>query len=63
MNPGQIRPIVVCVFRDGDRLLAAEFEDPASGKLFYRPLGGAIHFGEYSRDCIVREIWEEMGCD
>jgi len=63
MKPGVIRPIVVCIFRDGDRIFAAEFADPASGKLFYRPLGGAIHFGEHSRDCIVREIREEMGAE
>jgi 8-oxo-dGTP pyrophosphatase MutT (NUDIX family) len=63
MKPGQIRPIVVCVFRDGDRILAAEFQDPSSGVQFYRPLGGAIHFGEHSRECIVREIREEMGAE
>jgi 8-oxo-dGTP pyrophosphatase MutT (NUDIX family) len=63
MKPGQIRPIVVCVFRDGDRILAAEFQDPSSGVQFYRPLGGAVHFGEHSRDCIVREIREEMGAE
>ena len=63
MIPGQIRPIVISVFRDGDRLFLAEYHDPSSGEKFYRPLGGAIAFGEHSRECIVREIREEMGSE
>jgi ADP-ribose pyrophosphatase YjhB (NUDIX family) len=60
MKPGQIRPIVISLFRDEDRLFLAEYHDPSSGERFYRPLGGAIAFGEHSRECIVREIREEM---
>lgn len=41
----------------------AECHDPATGETFYRPLGGAIEFGEHSRECIVREVWEEMGAE
>ena len=63
MKPGQIRPIVICVFRDKDRLFLAEYYDPSKKETFYRPLGGAIAFGEYSRECIVREIQEEMGAE
>jgi len=63
MKPGQIRPIVVSVFRDGDRIFLAQYHDPSSGERFYRPLGGAIAFGEHSRECIVREIREEMGTE
>jgi 8-oxo-dGTP pyrophosphatase MutT (NUDIX family) len=63
MKPGQIRPIVISVFRDGDRLFLAEYHDPSSGEKLYRPLGGAIAFGEHSRECIVREIREEMGAE
>ena len=63
MKPGQIRPIVISVFRDEDRLFLAEYHDPSSGERFYRPLGGAIAFGEHSRECIVREIREEMGTE
>jgi len=63
MKPGQIRPIVISVFRDGNRLFLAEYHDPSSGERFYRPLGGAIAFGEHSRECIVREIREEMGAE
>ena len=63
MKPGQIRPIVISVFRDEDRLFLAEYHDPSSEERFYRPLGGAIAFGEHSRECIVREIREEMGAE
>jgi 8-oxo-dGTP pyrophosphatase MutT (NUDIX family) len=63
MRPGQIRPIVICVFRDGDRTFVAEYHDPSSGVRFYRPLGGAIGFGEHSRECIVREMREETGAE
>jgi NADH pyrophosphatase NudC (nudix superfamily) len=51
---------VISVFRDEDRLFLAQYHDPSSGERFYRPLGGAIAFGEHSRECIVREIREEM---
>jgi 8-oxo-dGTP pyrophosphatase MutT (NUDIX family) len=63
MKPRQIRPIVICVFRDGDRTFVAEYHDPSSGVRFYRPLGGAIGFGEHSRECIVREMREETGAE
>ena len=40
-----------------------EYYDPSAGETFYRPLGGAIGFGEHSRECIVREVREEMGAE
>jgi len=63
MKPGEIRPIVICVFRDNDRVFVAEYDDPATGTQFYRPLGGALRFGEYSRECIIREIREELSAE
>jgi 8-oxo-dGTP pyrophosphatase MutT (NUDIX family) len=61
MKPGEVRPIVICVFRDEDRLFVTEGYDSHKKETFYRPLGGAIEFGEHSRESIVREIREEMG--
>lgn len=61
MKPGEIRPIVVCVFRDDDRIFVGKYCDPSTGETFYRPLGGAIRFGELSRESITRELREEMG--
>jgi 8-oxo-dGTP pyrophosphatase MutT (NUDIX family) len=63
MNPGEIRPIAICVFRKKDRIFVAEYYDPSRKLTFYRPLGGAIIFGESSRECIIREIREEMGAE
>jgi 8-oxo-dGTP pyrophosphatase MutT (NUDIX family) len=41
-------------------LFLAEGYDSVKKEMYYRPLGGAIEFGEYGRDCIIREIREEM---
>jgi 8-oxo-dGTP pyrophosphatase MutT (NUDIX family) len=57
---GKIRPIAICLFQDGERILVAEYRD-AKRRPFFRPLGGAIKFGEYGHECIIREIGEELG--
>ncbi len=61
MQPNVIRPIAICIFRHDGRILAAEGHEPLTGRLFYRPLGGAIEFGESSAATIEREIAEELG--
>lgn len=58
---GRIRPIVICLFRNGGRILAAEGVDPATGKRFYRPLGGEVEFGEAGIRTLEREMAEELG--
>lgn len=58
---GRIRPIVICLFRDGSRILVAEGADPANGKRFYRPLGGEVEFGEAGIRALEREMAEELG--
>lgn len=63
MKPNAIRPIAICVFHHDGRILAARFRDPQRGRVFYRPLGGGIEFGEYSAETIVREIREELGAE
>jgi ADP-ribose pyrophosphatase YjhB (NUDIX family) len=60
MKEGIIRPLALVVFRKGDLILAQEGADPATGKLFYRPLGGGIEVGERAADAAVREIGEEL---
>lgn len=61
MKPNLIRPIAICIFRHNGRILAAEGRDPLKGETFYRPLGGAIEFREYSISTIERELAEELG--
>src|SRR5512136_2231315 len=63
MNSQPIRPIAICVFRDGERMLVAEYRDRWHQGPYYRPLGGGIEFGERMQDCIVREIREEIGAE
>lgn len=60
MRPGKIRPIVLCVFQNHNRILVSEGYDRIKQEAFYRPLGGGIEFGESSRQAIIREIREEL---
>ena len=55
-----IRPIVIGLFRQDGAILVAECRDPVKGETFYRPLGGAIEFGETSAEALVREMREEL---
>ncbi len=57
----RIRPIAICVFRQGDRILVYEGVDAETGERFCRPLGGRVELGEHSRETVVREIQEELG--
>lgn len=59
----RIRPIAICVIRQGDRLLLHEGVDKVKGVRFGRPLGGGVEFGEHSRDAAIREIREELGAE
>lgn len=55
-----IRPVALAVIRNGSRLLVREYRTARGGR-YYRPLGGAIHFGERGADAVRREIREEIG--
>lgn len=46
MNPGVVRPVAICLIRKGDAILVLEGRDEVKGETFYRPLGGAVEFGE-----------------
>lgn len=61
MSSSLIRPLVICIFQHHKKILVAESYDPVTNQLFYRPLGGAIKFGEYSQAALQREIMEEIG--
>lgn len=63
MQTGKIRTIVLGIFRHRGRLLVFEGYDPSDGRLFYRPLGGGIEFGERSDQALVREMREELGAE
>ncbi len=63
MKKNKIRPLAICVFRHDNRILVAEGYDPIKEQTFYRPLGGAIEFGEHSQQTIRRELMEEIGAE
>ena len=56
-----IRAIAIGILRRGDEILVARGEDPTSGEVFYRPLGGGLEFQEHSSDTLHREFEEEIG--
>jgi 8-oxo-dGTP pyrophosphatase MutT (NUDIX family) len=56
----RIRPIAICLFSHDGRILVAEGLDPVKGEKFYRPIGGAIEFGERGAETLIREVQEEL---
>ena len=61
MSEERIRPIAICPCRDGNRILVTEFCE--KGRLYYRPLGGAIEFGERGAEAVRREFREEIAAE
>ncbi|GAB4134292.1 MAG: NUDIX hydrolase [Cyanobacteria bacterium J069] len=62
-DKGRIRALVLCLFRDQDRILVSRDYDSVKQSDYYRPLGGGIEFGETSRDALIREMREELGAE
>jgi ADP-ribose pyrophosphatase YjhB (NUDIX family) len=63
MDKERIRPIAICLFRYGQRVLVFEGYDAVKQDYYCRPLGGGIEFGEHSRDAVRREVREELGAE
>jgi 8-oxo-dGTP pyrophosphatase MutT (NUDIX family) len=63
MKKKRIRPLAICVFRHDERILVNEGYDSVKDEFFYRPLGGAIEFGEPSVETICRELMEELNVE
>jgi len=58
--PKNIRVIAICIFLRGNSVLVCEYFDSVDKKPFYRPLGGAVEYGETTEEAIRREIQEEI---
>lgn len=56
-----IRPLAICLFRRGEKILVAEYFDAAKQERFFRPIGGGIEFGERAAETVARETMEELG--
>ena len=58
----RIRLVALAVIRDGSRLLVRRYKAP-NGDRYYRPLGGAVEFGERAAQTAIRELREEIGAE
>ncbi|KKI98436.1 NUDIX hydrolase [Prochlorothrix hollandica] len=63
MNNQRIRPISICLFRNGNRILVCGDFDSVKQNYFCRPLGGGIEFWESSQEAMLREISEEISLE
>ena len=60
MSANKIRPIVICLCSFKNQILVIDWYDHVKREKFYRPPGGAIEFGEYGKDALIREFKEEF---
>jgi ADP-ribose pyrophosphatase YjhB (NUDIX family) len=63
MKPNIIRTVAIGLFRNGNRILVSDGLDPETGRLYCRPLGGSVEFGELAAHALAREIREELGVE
>lgn len=63
MSKKRVRSVAMCVFRNDDSLFLSEARDTVTGEVFYRPIGGAIEFGESAVEAVKRECMEELGVE
>ncbi|QPC84427.1 NUDIX domain-containing protein [Phototrophicus methaneseepsis] len=57
----RIRTLALAHMRQGEHIFVGENIAPSTGRVFYRPIGGGVEFGEHARDALIREIDEEIG--
>jgi 8-oxo-dGTP pyrophosphatase MutT (NUDIX family) len=60
---GKIKAKALCMFQQNDFIFVSKLFDSIKQDSYYRPIGGTIEFGEYSKDTLIREILEELGTE
>ena len=60
MKPNHIRPIAICLFRNGSRILVSDGVDPETGSAYCRPLGGSIEISAEVTNTGLREATETV---
>jgi ADP-ribose pyrophosphatase YjhB (NUDIX family) len=58
-----IRPIVLALIRNKNKLLVFQGRDNVKEQIFFRLLGGGIEFGEKSDESLRREMKEELNAE
>jgi ADP-ribose pyrophosphatase YjhB (NUDIX family) len=59
----RIRAVALCAVMNGDRVLVRHHVDQQRQRVFFRPPGGTVEYGEHSLDAVRREVQEEIGAD
>jgi ADP-ribose pyrophosphatase YjhB (NUDIX family) len=62
-EPNATRPCAFVLLRADDRFLVSEMTDRDDGRVYYRPPGGGIEFGERAAAAAMRELREEFHLD
>ena len=57
----ETRKAALCLIRHGNAFLVTEIQDPQTGAVLHRPLGGGIEEGESPEQALRRELREELG--
>lgn len=61
LDAARPRVLALAIIRRDDRILVGESRDRVKNETFYRPLGGAVDFGERTVAALARELQEELG--
>ncbi len=59
----KLRVKAICLFQQDDYIFVSRDKDSIKNDYYYRPVGGNVEFGEYTKDAIVREIKEELNTE